>query len=316
MTTLVTGGAGLIGATIVRNLLQKGETVVSLDVTANQPRLGDYRNDVRLKTVACDIRDLDNLVSVMANNNIDHVIHMAALLVPLTETDPALGLAVNVTGATNVFEAARQRGVRRVVYPTSMAVYGDQSFYGDDVTVNEESVRNPYNLYGHAKVMNEEVAKAYTRNFGLSTCGMRIASVFGHGRVTGRSGSISRIISGAAVGEPVVSEVAADQVTPVIYVEDVAESLVRLCFAKSLDRSVYVGGNVGVSVRDVVEIVKRYVPAADIGFTPGTHPYPVIRNMDCRRIEAAIDYRLPPIESRIREQMNQARGERQMPAFE
>jgi len=246
----------------------------------------------------------------MASTSVDRVIHMAALLVPTTEDDPALGIAVNVTGATNVFEAARRQGLQRVVYPTSMAVYGDQSFYGEDVIVDEDSVRNPYNLYGHAKVMNEEVAKAYTRNFGLSTCGMRIASVFGHGRVTGRSGAISRIVSYAAVGEAVESEVAADQVTPLIYVEDVAESLVRLCFANSLDRAVYVGGNVPATVQAVVDIVRRHAPAAEIRFTSGTHPYSVIRNMNSSRIETAIDYRLPPLEARILDHMNAARRER------
>lgn len=312
MSVLVTGGAGLIGATIVRNLLRRGETVVSLDTTADQQRLADHRTNARLMIVACDICDREDLTSVMTKNGVDRVIHMAALLVPTTEDNPALGIAVNVAGATNVFEAARRQGVQRVVYPTSMAVYGDQTFYGEDVVVDEESIRNPYNLYGHAKVMNEEVAKAYARNFGLSTCGMRIASVFGHGRLTGRSGAISRIISCAAVGEPVESEVPATQVTPVIYVEDVAESLVRLCFADTLERPVYVGGNIAASVREVVDIVKHYAPAAEIEFTAGTHPYSVIRNMDCSRIEKAIDYRLPSLDTRIRDQMNQARRERQL----
>lgn len=313
MTILVTGGGGLIGATIVRNLLRRGESVVSLDVTGDQQRLADHRHDTRLKTVAGDVRDLDALSSIMQADRVDRVIHMAALLAPVTETDPALGVAVNVTGAVNVFEAARRRGAQRVVYPTSMAVYGDQSCYGPDEAVDEDSVRNPYNLYGHAKVMNEEIAKAYTRNFGLGAVGMRIASVFGHGRVTGRSGAISRMISFAAVGEPVVSEVAAAQVTPLIYVEDVAESLVRLCFAPSLDRPVYVGGSIAASVRGVADIVTRYAPAADIGFAAGADPYPVIRHMDSSRIEAAIDYVLPPLETRIRDHMNQARRERQMP---
>jgi UDP-glucose 4-epimerase len=316
MTVLVTGGAGLIGATIVRNLLRRGEKVVSLDTTADQRRLAEHRTDARLMIVAGDICDRQNLTSITTKNGVDRIIHMAALLVPTTETDPALGIAVNVAGATNVFEVARRQGAQRVVYPTSMAVYGDQTLYGEDAVVDEDSLRSPYNLYGHAKVMNEEVAKAYTRNFGLSTAGMRIASVFGHGRVTGRSGAISRIISHAAVGEPVESEVAAAQVTPLIYVEDVAESLVRLCFADALERTVYVGGNVAVSVQDVVEIVKRYAPAADIRFAADAQPYSVIRNMDCSRIEQAIDYRLPPLETRIRDHMNLARRERQLPEFE
>jgi nucleoside-diphosphate-sugar epimerase len=312
MTVLVTGGAGMIGARIVRNLLNSDKRVVSFDSTTEQSRLEDLRARAELVPVAGDICDADAVLDAVRAHHVTHVIHMAALLAPLTELQPALGLAVNVTGANNVFEAARECGVRRVVYPTSMAVYGDQEIYGERM-VDEDSVRSPYNLYGHAKVMNEEVAKAYTRNFGLDARGLRIASVFGHGRVTGRSGAVARIISYAAVGEKVISDVAPEQVTPLIYVDDVAESLVRLSFADGLDRPVYVGGNIPASVQDIVAIVGGHMPKADIRFEEGLAHYPVIKTMDCRRIERAIDYRLPPLETRVLDQMNEARRERQLP---
>jgi len=312
MTVLVTGGGGMIGARIARHLLDRGEQVVSMDTEADQPRLDAYAENPKLDRVGCDVRSYDELHDVMRRHSVTHVIHMAALLVPLTEDEPALGLSVNVGGTNNVFEAARHTGVSRVVYPTSMAVYGDQSEYGDSA-VDEKSARNPYSLYGYAKLMNEEVAAAYTRNFGLDTRGLRIASVFGHGRVTGRSGAISRIISGAAVGEPVVSALPENQVTPAVHVDDIAASMVRVCFAEKLDLPVYVAGNVKTTVREVVDIVKEYAPDAEIGYESGAVPYTVIQNLDCRRIEQAIDYRLPPLRQRILEQMNEARQERQMP---
>lgn len=312
MTVLVTGGGGMIGARIARHLLDRGERVVSMDTNADQPRLDAYADDSNLDRVGCDVRVYDDLLDVMTRHTVTHVIHMAALLVPLTEEEPALGLSVNVGGTNNIFEAARHTSVARVVYPTSMAVYGDQSEYGD-AAVDETSPRNPYSLYGYAKLMNEEVAAAYTRNFDLDTRGLRIASVFGHGRVTGRSGAISRIISCAAVGEPVVSALPEDQVTPVVHVDDVAASMVGVCFAESLDLPVYVAGNVKTTVREVVDIVTEYAPAADIGFEPDAVPYTVIQNLDCSRIEQAIGYRLPPLRQRILEQMNEARQERQMP---
>ncbi len=231
MTVLVTGGGGLIGARIVKGLLARGESAVSFDVLADQPRLDQERDNPRLRRVAGDIRDYDRVLSVMRDHKVERVIHMAAVLVPLTEEEPAIGFAVNITGATNVFEAARHSGVKRVCYATSISTYGDQSRYGD-AAVDEQSERHPYSLYGYAKLINEETAKAYTRNFGLDTRGIRIAMVFGHGRVTGRSSAISRIISAAAVGEPAVSNVDAQQQAPVIYVDDVAECMVRLCFAE------------------------------------------------------------------------------------
>jgi len=258
------------------------------------------------------VRDGDRLRALMREHKVERVIHMAALLVPLTEDEPAIGFAVNITGATNVFEAARHSGVKRVCYATSMSTYGDQSKYGD-AFVTEESERYPYSLYGYAKLINEETAKAYTRNFGLDTRGIRIAMVFGHGRVTGRSSAMSRVISAAAIGTPAVSDVAATQAAPVVHVEDVAEIMVRTCFAENLQLPVYAGLNHRATVQDAVDIVHRYIPGADIRFDPDAVSYQTIKNVDCSRLEAAIDYRMPSFERRVLDQMNEARAERQMP---
>jgi UDP-glucose 4-epimerase len=312
MTVLVTGGGGLIGARIVKALLARGETAVSFDALADQPRLEQERGNARLRRVAGDVRDYDRVLSVMRENKVERVIHMAAVLVPLTEEEPAIGFAVNITGATNVFEAARHSGVRRVCYATSMSTYGDQSKYGD-AAVDEESERYPYSLYGYAKLINEETAKAYTRNFGLDTRGIRIAMVFGHGRMTGRSSAISRIISAAAVGERAVSDVAAGQEAPVIYVDDVAECMVRLCFAESLALPVYAGLNTPATVGDAVAILRRHIPDADIRFADDAVSYLTVKKMDGTRLERAIDYRIPSFERRVLDQINEARAERQMP---
>ena len=315
MSVLVTGGAGMIGARIVSHLLARDLTVVSFDTEASQPRLGGYADDERLSCVGGDIRDEQTVQSAIDTHGVTHVIHMAALLAPITEDEPALGMAVNVTGANNVFEAARHAGVKRVVYPTSMAVYADQSAYGD-IAVDEDSERHPFNLYGYSKLINEEVAKAYTRNFELDTRGLRIATVLGHGRITGRSAAAARLISCAAVGEPFVCNVAPEQVTPFIFVDDVAETLVRVCFADNLDLPVYVGSNIPASMTEIVDIVRRYAPDCDISVEKGAVPYPVIKRMDASRIEKALGYKLPSLESRILDQMNEARRERQLPELE
>lgn len=312
MTVLVTGGGGLIGARIVQKLLKRGETVVSADMSGDQPRLDAFADEPRLRRVACDVREYDRLLARMREFGVERVIHMAALLVPLTEDEPAIGFSVNITGATNVFEAARHAGVKRVCYATSISTYGDQSKYGD-VAVNEETDRHPYSLYGYAKLINEETAKAYTRNFGLDTRGIRIAMVFGHGRVTGRSSAMSRVISAAAVGAPAVSDVAAGQPAPVIHVEDVAECMVRLGFAENLALPVYAGLNQLATVQDAVDIVRRHIPDADIRFADDAVSYQTIKTVDCSRLEQAIDYRLPSLERRVLDHINEARAERQMP---
>jgi nucleoside-diphosphate-sugar epimerase len=184
------------------------------------------------------------------------------------------------------------------------------------VAVDETSERHPYSLYGYAKLINEETAKAYTRNFGLDTRGIRIPMVVGHGRVTGRSSAMSRVISAAAVGEPAVSDVAAGQAAPLIYVDDVAECMARLVFAEGLSLPVYAGLNAQATVGDAVGIVRKYLPDADIAFAPDAVTYETILKVDGRKLEQAIDYRLPSFEQRVLDHMNEARAERQMPRLD
>ena len=315
MAVLVTGGGGMIGSRIVRKLLERGESVVSTDVSVDQSRLDGYADDEKLIRVACDVRDGDGLLSAMRDHGVDRVIHMAAMLVPGTEQEPASGFAVNITGTTNVFEAARHVEAKRVCYATSTSTYGDQEIYGDQ-SVDEDTERHPYSLYGYAKLINEETAKAYTRNFGLDTRGIRIATVLGHGRVTGRSSAISRVISAVAVGEPGISDVDGSQSAPILYVDDVAECMVRLLFAENLDRPVYSGLSQTITVGQAFDIARRYLPDADIRYTDDAVTYQGVKKMNGSRLEKAIDYPMPPLEGRILDHINETRAERQMPPIE
>jgi len=133
MTVLVTGGGGLIGAKVSRRLRAAGETVAALDMTDDLPRLAGAPDIAR---IACDIRDRDGLIDCFRRYEVRRVVHLAALLAPVTETDPGLGFSVNIQGTANVFEAARQSGAERVVYVSSIAVYGDQSEYGAETRVD------------------------------------------------------------------------------------------------------------------------------------------------------------------------------------
>ena len=124
---------------------------------------------------------------------------------------------------------------------------------------------------------------------------------------------MSRIISAAAVGETGISNVGAGQVAPVIYVDDVAESMVRLCFAENLALPVYVGPNTMATVQDAADIVRRLIPGADIRFAEDAVSYPTIKKVNGARFEAAVGYKPPSFEQRVRDHINEARAERQMP---
>jgi UDP-glucose 4-epimerase len=314
MSILVTGAAGLIGAQIVRGLLARGETVVALDRTLQTGRLDDLIGESKIAALEADVSDLAALEAAVAGNGVRRIIHTAAILPPTSEEQPRLGYEVNIGGTNNVFEAAQRHGVRRVVYPSSIATYGDQSDHGE-AELDEDSMQRPFSIYGVTKLANEFAARAYTRNTGLDCRGLRICTVFGHGRLTGRSAAASAMISAAAVGESYISPVTAAQTSAYIYLADVAECMMRLAFEDSLSRDIYCAGAHRASLADIAGHVRALLPAAEIGFAPDAPGFEQINRQSGARLERDIGYRMPSLRERIRDQINTARRERQMPAL-
>ena len=312
MTTLVTGAAGLIGARIVRKLLERGEAVVALDRSLATGRLDDLRHDGTIVAVENDVTDLAAVEAVVAGNTVDRIIHTAAVLPPVTEEDPRLGYAINIGGTNNVFEAAHRHGLKRVVYPSSIATYRDQSDYGD-VALDEDSQQQPFSVYGVTKLANEFAARSYTANKGLDCRGLRIGTVFGHGRLTGRSAAASAMISGAAVGEAYVCPVIPEQTSAYVHADDVAEYMLQTAFAPELERDVYCVAAHTASLREITDILRSMLPGADISFADGAAGFTQINRLNGARLAHDTGYTMPSLRDRIRDQANMARRERQLP---
>ncbi|MEX2616088.1 MAG: NAD(P)-dependent oxidoreductase [Alphaproteobacteria bacterium] len=312
MPILVTGAAGLIGSRIVRQLLDRGETVIGFDRTLRTGRLDDVMSEGRIIALEGDITDIAAVTTAIAENGVDRVIHTAAVLPPVTEEDPVLGYSINIGGTNNLFEAARRNGVRRVVYPSSIATYRDQSDYGD-VVLDEESRQQPFSLYGVSKLANEFAARAFTARHGLDCRGLRIGTVFGHGRATGRSAAASAMISRAAAGEAYVSPVPPEQTSAYIYVDDVAALMVRTAFAEILTRDVYCASAHTASLGEIADIVRELLPDGDISFSPEARGFVQVNRISGARLERDVAYTPPPLRQRIRDQIDMVRRQRQLP---
>jgi UDP-N-acetylglucosamine/UDP-N-acetyl-alpha-D-glucosaminouronate 4-epimerase len=176
---LVTGAAGFIGSSLVGELLALGQLVVGLDnfSTGYERNLDDVVTDAaaaRFKLIRGDIRDLDDCRS--ACDGVDYVLHQAALgSVPRSIEDPITSHDVNVSGFLNVFMAARDAKVSRVVYASSSSVYGDST----DVPQREDRVGRPLSPYAVTKKTNESYAAILQRTYGLKSIGLRYFNVFG-----------------------------------------------------------------------------------------------------------------------------------------
>src|SRR3954469_10749116 len=171
---LVTGGGGFIGAHLVERLLREGFSVRVLDnfATGDRENLVPVLDEIEL--VEGDIQSYERVHTAVKGCEV--VFHLAALpSVPRSVQDPLTSTASNVTGTLNILLAARDEGVRRVVFSSSSSVYGPQREYPQ----REEAAARPISPYGVSKLAAEGYCRAFTQVYGLETVAVRYFNVFG-----------------------------------------------------------------------------------------------------------------------------------------
>ena len=178
MKILVTGGAGYIGSNLVKQLLQLPEVskVRVLDnlATGMLKNIEEFESNEKFEFVQADIRDYNSCVT--ACEGINAISHQAALgSVPRSINDPLTTNNVNITGTLNIFTAAKEQNVKRVVYAASSSTYGDHP----GLPKVEDKIGNPLSPYAVTKYVNELYARVYADIYGLELIGLRYFNVFG-----------------------------------------------------------------------------------------------------------------------------------------
>ena len=305
MSVMVTGGTGFIGNRIIRKLVERGEDVVCFDLAPPRANLEPYLD--RIQFYRGDITQMPHLLEAANTHGVHKIIHMAALLPPDTEDRPHFGMLVNIQGTNNVFETARWTGIERVVYASSIAVYGVQDTFGDR-PINEDDLAAPINVYGMTKAANDFAAGKYRDRYGLDLRGVRICTVFGHGRVTGMTGMIGGLMmSLPAIGQPVNMAFDPSEPSPMIHAEDAAEMFVNVALSGSLNHNIYISGGHLATIQDMADLVRGIIPHAQI--TTGDQPVPHVYLVDNSRMLADVGYEMPPLRVRVLEHINDARRE-------
>lgn len=195
---------GCLGAWTIRNLQQQNQKFVAFDLSTDPYRLKLLMSDeeiARVPMVSGDISDFDAVERVVREHGITRIIHLAALQVPFCKADPVLGARVNVVGTVNVFEAAarHREQVQRVVYASSVAVYGPANLY-DKGPVDEGARLAPATHYGVYKQANEGTAHIYFQDNGVTSVGLRPYVIYGLGRDRGITASPTKAMLAAALG--------------------------------------------------------------------------------------------------------------------
>ena len=311
MTYLVTGGTGLIGSRIVRDLVQEGEQVVVYSRHPARSYLERLMSEEEIgsmvKIVQGDVTDSPCLFRTIEENNIEKIIHPAALLTLEANANPLLAVKVNCEGTICVFEAAKVLGLKKVVWASSNACFGPPEKYPEEYIPND-APHYPQNIYAATKSFDEVVAAHYFDKYGVDITGIRYVATYGVGQYRGIFATIVReLVLNPALGKP--GRVPhGDAIIGWSYVDDSARATVMVSkVLKTKTRSYSIMGDVR-SVKEVAEYVRKILPGADITILPGTFGDPV--KFDTRLIEEEIGYRPQwSMERGIKETINMVRRE-------
>ncbi|MGA8904191.1 MAG: NAD-dependent epimerase/dehydratase family protein, partial [Candidatus Bathyarchaeia archaeon] len=176
MKALVTGGAGFIGSHLVENLLSRDWEVTVLDdfSSGTKENLAAVLGNKNLRVVNGNVLDADTVVSCLAE--VDACFHLAAVVSNIKSLEnPRMVNEVNVSGTINMLEGARKTEIKRFVFASSCAVYGEASA----LPIKEESPVAPRTPYAASKAAAEQYCTAFYRTYGIGVTCLRFANVYG-----------------------------------------------------------------------------------------------------------------------------------------
>jgi UDP-glucose 4-epimerase len=270
---MITGGLGVIGNRVARKLLERGHEVCIVDTRADFTLATDLRDDIKL--AIADVRDADTLTAVVRDNNIERLIHTAAIMPPIAQANPRLGFEVNGLGSINALEAARSGGVERVIYTSSKLTYSKLRHpYGHPTyaAVDESVPTAPVTNYGVCKAAVERMGINYHRDFGLEFAALRFATIYGPGKLLspGAAAVHGTIVEGAVSGSSVSIPAGGDQRDDVIYVDDVAEAATLAALADTIPSQIYhIGSGELRTLFQFADAVRSLISGSQIHVGPG-----------------------------------------------
>src|SRR5262245_24898040 len=225
---VVTGGGGFIGSNIVEELIRRHETVRVIDnfSTGKRENVEAFKNDAEI--IEADIADAKHLPGLF--KGADYVIHQAAIpSVPKSIVDPVSSHEANVNGTLKILVAAREAGVKRLVYASSSSLYGDNP----TLPKHEEMMPSPLSPYGAQKLFGEIYCQVFTRSYGLETVSLRYFNVFGPRQDASSqySGVLAKFIPAILQNHRPVIYGDGLQSRDFTYVQNVVEANLQACIA-------------------------------------------------------------------------------------
>jgi len=255
-TYLVTGGAGFIGSHLAEALAGRGHAVRVVDNLVGGKRANlDHLGGVEF--LEGDLADM--AVAERAVRGADYVLHQAAIpSVPRSVADPVTSNRANITGTLNVLVAARDAGVKRLVYAGSSSCYGNAA----TLPKHEEMPLNPLSPYALQKVVGEQYCRMFTQLYGLETVSIRYFNVFGPRQDPGSpySGVISLFSTALLEGRPPTIYGDGEQTRDFTYVTNVVDGVLRASEAPNVaGEAINVATGGRISLNELLRVMQKIV---------------------------------------------------------
>ena len=254
MKVLVTGGAGFIGSHLVRQLIANGDEVYVLDnlstgSLSHLPRAG-------FTFWKQDIRD-NNIIQQIIFAQFDAIVHLAAqTMVDASIKDPEFDATENILGTIHVLEAARKSNVRRVIFASTAAAYGDVA--EDVLPIRETEKLKPMSFYGLSKVTVEKYLALYNKMYGLNYVICRVANVYGERQGdSGEGGVISTFAKRIANGQDITIFGDGEQTRDFVYAGDIAAGICKALVTAKMNTVYNRSTQTETSLNELVDILGK-----------------------------------------------------------
>ena len=284
MTSLITGGSGLMGVEVARLLLEQGEKPVVFSRNPSTPKLADVADHV--EGIAGDLGIFSHVLNAVKKTRPNVIYHMGGMLSVPSDADPAGAIQANALGTFHVLEAARLFDVSQVLFTSSLGVYGADI---KEDFIDDNTVQHPLLFYGATKVFAENMGRFYKRKYGIDFRGIRYPSVLGPGiRTPGVAQYNPGVIEECAKGNPFTIWVTPETRIPIMYFTESARAIVELGQApvEKIKTVNYVltGITPTPSAADLADVVRAKIPGAQIKFQPDPELQPILDDIG-RRVD-------------------------------
>lgn len=270
-TVFVTGGAGFIGLHVVEQLREQGFAVRVFDnmFRGDRDRMNELVAGGGVELIDQDVRYGGAVHQAM--KGCDYVAHLAAVSINKSQSDPYESVDINIVGEHNVFAAAADHGVKRVVFASSASVYGDP----EKLPMHEDDTLHPLTPYCIAKRTGEDLLGYYQRRSGLEWIALRFFNVYGEGQKTTAyyTSVINHFVNRLKKGEAPIIDGEGKQSMDFIHVKDIARSVVLSLTSQRANLPINVGTGIDTTVAELADIL---IDAVGVDVTPQFNPRKVL----------------------------------------